>query len=81
MSGAGERGERDGPLCDDDRDVAPYVENAVGICGGYLYAGASERVLEWLCKDGMMLGGGRCTRVSERKRERERESRTLVVFW
>ena len=48
---SGARRARDGPLCDDDWDVTPHVEIAVGVCCRNLDAGPSERVLEWVCKD------------------------------
>jgi hypothetical protein len=52
-----DRGGGDGPLCDDDGDVAPDVEVAVCVCGGYLHAGPSEGVLEWFAEDGVVLRG------------------------
>ena len=54
----------DGPLCDDDGDVSPYVEVAVCVCGGYLDAGPSEGLLERFSKDGVVLGRGCCAGVS-----------------
>lgn len=49
----------DGPFCDDDRDVAPDVEIAIGICCGYLDAGVTQTVLERFPED-WMIGGVKC---------------------
>ena len=54
------RGRRgDGPFCDDDRDVAPDVEIAVGICCGYLDTSVLETVFERFSED-WMIGGVNC---------------------
>ena len=50
---------RDGPFCDDNRDVAPDVEIAIGICGRYLDTGVMQTLLERFPEDGM-IGGVNC---------------------
>jgi hypothetical protein len=43
-------------LCDDDGDVAPYIEVSVGVCCRYLHAGPSEGVLERSAEHRVVLG-------------------------
>lgn len=54
------RGRRsDEPFCDDDRNVAPDIEIAIGICCGYLDAGVTQALFERFSED-WMIGGVKC---------------------